>query len=136
MAEFVRLTGHPVMPPKWVMGYMQSHRSLELGEPVKIVETFREKKLPIDAVIYLGTGYTVGDTGWNLGHGSLEFNPKIFDRPQEIIDKLHALDVKIVLHKNNAPPGLFGDSVNDKNGDPEQHQQLLGDACAAAEDGD
>ena len=28
MAEYVRLTGHPAMPPKWVMGYMQSHRSL------------------------------------------------------------------------------------------------------------
>ncbi|HUD84639.1 MAG TPA: hypothetical protein VMQ67_14105, partial [Candidatus Saccharimonadales bacterium] len=25
LAEYVRLTGHPVMPPKWVMGYMQSH---------------------------------------------------------------------------------------------------------------
>ncbi|HEX7578351.1 MAG TPA: hypothetical protein VF430_09975, partial [Verrucomicrobiae bacterium] len=28
LAEYVRLTGHPAMPAKWVMGYMQSHRTL------------------------------------------------------------------------------------------------------------
>ena len=28
LAEYIRLTGHPAMPAKWVMGYMQSHRTL------------------------------------------------------------------------------------------------------------
>jgi hypothetical protein len=28
ITEFVHLFGHPVMPPKWALGYIQSHRSL------------------------------------------------------------------------------------------------------------
>ena len=58
LAEYYRLTGKPVMPPKWAIGYMQSHRTLAgPEEPVAIAKTFRDKKLPCDAVIYLGTGY-------------------------------------------------------------------------------
>lgn len=119
LREFVRLTGQPVMPPKWTMGYMQSHRSLaNPAEPIQIAQTFRDKQLPCDAVIYLGTGYTEGQSGWNMGHGSLEFNPLIFDKPQEMFDKLHALNFKIVLHKNAAPPRLYGNSVKEQSDDP------------------
>ena len=119
LEEFIRLTGHPVMPPKWVLGYFQSHRSLaDPAEPITIARTFRDKKLPCDALIYLGTGYTNGPTGWNLGHGSLEFNPKIFPDPAKSIKALHDLNFKIILHKNAAPAGLFGDSINDPSDSP------------------
>src|SRR5688572_12936951 len=119
MEEFVRLTGRPVMPPKWVMGYIQSHRSLGgPEEPIKVAQTFREKRLPCDALIYLGTGYTNGQSGWNMGHGSLDFNPLVFDKPQEMLDRLHGLNFKVVLHKNAAPARLYGKSVHEKSEDP------------------
>ena len=28
LREFIHLTGAPVLPPKWALGYMQSHRTL------------------------------------------------------------------------------------------------------------
>jgi alpha-glucosidase len=119
MEELVRLTGRPVMPPKWVMGYMQSHRSLAgPQEVIDVARTFREKQLPCDALIYLGTGYTNGPTGWNLGHGSLEFNPRVFDKPQAMLDQLHGMNFKVVLHKNAAPARLYGNSVNEPSDDP------------------
>jgi alpha-glucosidase/alpha-D-xyloside xylohydrolase len=122
LAEYVLLTGHPVMPPKWVMGYMQSHRSLaDSQEPISVAQTFRDHQLPCDAVIYLGSEYTNhrnGLSGWNTGHGSLTFNPRIFDKPREMIDKLHSLNFKIILHKNAAPAGLFGASVNERSENP------------------
>jgi alpha-glucosidase/alpha-D-xyloside xylohydrolase len=119
MGEFVRLTGRPVMPPKWALGYMQSHRSLAgPGEPIQVARTLREKQLPCDALIYLGTGYTNGRTGWNLGHGSLEFNPQVFDKPQEMLDELHRMNFKVVLHKNAAPARLHGNSVDERSDDP------------------
>jgi alpha-glucosidase/alpha-D-xyloside xylohydrolase len=91
---------------------MQSHRTLGgPDEVLRVAATFREKKLPCDALIYLGTGYC--PAGWNTGHGSLEFNRKTFDRPAEIIERLHALDFRVVLHKNHAPRNLSGLSVND-----------------------
>lgn len=119
LEEYIRLTGHPVMPPKWALGYMQSHRSLAgPKELIEIARTFREKQLPCDVLIYLGSGYTNGQTGWNLGHGSLEFNPQIFDKPQEMLDQLHALNFKVVLHKNAAPARLYGNSIHEKSDDP------------------
>jgi alpha-glucosidase (family GH31 glycosyl hydrolase) len=117
LVEYIRLTGKPVMPPKWVLGYMQSHRTLAgPKEPVEIVKTFRDKQLPLDAVIYLGTGYC--PAGWNLGHGTLDFNPKTFDKPADIIKSLHDEHVKLILHVNRAPKNMFGGSIAEKSDDP------------------
>ena len=109
LTEYARLTGRPVMPPKWALGYFQSHRTLAgPDEPLQIARTFREKNLPCDAVIYLGTGYCTN--GWNTGHGSLDFNPNAF--VADNIKALHDLNFKVVLHVNRAPRNLFG-SFND-----------------------
>jgi alpha-glucosidase/alpha-D-xyloside xylohydrolase len=117
LVEYLRLTGRPVMPPKWVLGYMQSHRTLASPqEPAQIAKTFRDKQLPCDAVIYLGTGYC--PAGWNVGHGTLEFNPKTFDRPAENLAALHDLNFKVVLHVNHAPRNLFGASVAEESDSP------------------
>ncbi|MBI4662689.1 MAG: DUF5110 domain-containing protein [Verrucomicrobia bacterium] len=106
LTEYCLLTGRPVMPPKWAFGYFQSHRTLAgPEEPLQIARMFREKQLPCDAVIYLGTGYCTN--GWNRGHGSLEFNPNAF--VPENLKALHALNFKVVLHVNRAPRNLFGE---------------------------
>ena len=111
LAEYIRLTGRPVMPPKWVMGYMQSHRTLAgPNEVINVAGTFRKKNLPCDALIYLGTGYC--PAGWNRGHASLDFNPKTFDRPAEIIGNLKKKNFHVVLHINRPPKDLFGMSVS------------------------
>jgi alpha-glucosidase/alpha-D-xyloside xylohydrolase len=112
LAEYVRLTGRAPLPPKWALGYMQSHRTLSgPGEVLQVAGSFRDKKLPCDALIYLGTGYC--PAGWNTGHGSLRFNPKTFDKPAEMIDALHRLHFHVVLHQNRAPRALSGTSVTD-----------------------
>ncbi len=117
LAEYVRLTGHAVMPPKWALGYMQSHRTLAGPQQVLAeAKAFREKKLPCDAMIYLGTGYC--PAGWNKGHGSLDFNPKIFDHPQEMIRALQDDHFKVVLHVNRAPKDLHGAAVADAADSP------------------
>jgi alpha-glucosidase (family GH31 glycosyl hydrolase) len=107
LAAYAELIGKAVMPPKWVLGYMQSHRTLAgPDEVLKVAETFRRKGLPCDALIYLGTGYT--PSGWNTGHGSVEFNPKVFDKPDDMINRLHEQHFKVVLHVNQAPRTLHG----------------------------
>jgi alpha-glucosidase/alpha-D-xyloside xylohydrolase len=102
------------MPPKWALGYFQSHRTLAgPQEPAQIGKMFRDKQLPCDALIYLGTGYC--PTGWNVGHGTLDFNPKTFDRPADNLKALHDLNFKVVLHVNRAPKGLHGASVRERS---------------------
>ena len=117
LREYIRLTGRPALPPKWVLGFLQSHRTLtDPAVPLQIARTFREKNLPCDGVIYLGTGYA--PSGWNTGHGSLDFNPKVFDHPAEQIAALHALHFKVILHVNGAPKDLFGDSIDEPSDSP------------------
>ncbi len=97
MAEYARLTGHPEMPPLWSLGYQQSHRTLASREVVlSIAKTFREKKLPCDVLIYLGTGFC--PSGWNTGHGSWSFNPTAFPDPKKMLDELHDLHFHVVPH--------------------------------------
>lgn len=98
MNHLATLSGRAVMPPKWALGYMQSHRTLEDdAQMLKIVDTFREKRIPLDAVIYLGTGFT--PRGWNKKQPSFEFNPEVFKRdPAAFIADVHQRNTKVVLH--------------------------------------
>lgn len=107
VAEYYKLTGLSPMPPKWAMGYMQSHRTLSGPEEIlQVANNLREKNLPCDALIYLGTGYS--PSGWNLGHGSFSFNPDVFPKPQEQIDELHSMHYKVILHTLRPPQDLYG----------------------------
>ena len=45
LKDFSAITGPAVMPPKWALGYMQSHRTLEDDKQMLgIVDTFRSKR--------------------------------------------------------------------------------------------
>ncbi|MBE0676827.1 MAG: glycoside hydrolase family 31 protein [Bacteroidales bacterium] len=98
MKEWSEVTGTAVMPPKWSLGYMQSHRTLEdETQMINIVKTFRDKKIPVDAVIYLGTGFC--PRGWNTEQPSFDFNPEVFKRePAAVVGDLHNLNVKVINH--------------------------------------
>lgn len=97
MAEYARLTGHAEMPPLWSLGYQQSHRTLASREEILAeAKTFREKKLPCDALIYLGTGFC--PSGWNTENGSFEWNSRVFPDPKEILDQFHSDHFRAVLH--------------------------------------
>jgi alpha-glucosidase (family GH31 glycosyl hydrolase) len=111
MAEYARLTGKPEMPPLWSLGYLQSHRTLRSQEEVMwVARTFREKKLPCDALIYLGTDFT--PSGWNTHNGEFTWNPANFPDPKKMIDELHAEHFKVVLHTVLEGRRLTG-TVND-----------------------
>jgi alpha-glucosidase len=97
LGEYARLTGYPEMAPLWSFGYQQSHRTL--GPPEEIVQEakmFRDKKLPCDAMIYLGTDFC--PNGWNTHNGEFDWNPKAFPDPKRTIDELQAQHFKVVVH--------------------------------------
>lgn len=98
MKEVSQITGQAVMPPKWALGYMQSHRTLEdETQLIGIIDSFRIKKIPVDAVIYLGTGFT--PQGWNTKQPSFDFNPAVFKRDgKAVLNDMHNRHVRVVMH--------------------------------------
>ncbi len=80
MREYARITGLPEMPARWTFGYQQSHRTLEGPEQIPgVARTMREKKLPCDALIYLGTEFA--PSGWNTRNGEFTWHPANFPEP-------------------------------------------------------
>lgn len=107
LKEYAQLTGFPHMPPLWSLGYQQSHRTLESREEVMgEAKTIRDKNLPCDTLIYLGTGFC--PSGWNTGHGSFAFNEKVFPDPARMIQELHQEHFHVILHLTTPPPNLSG----------------------------
>ncbi len=97
MREYAKITGYPEMAPLWSFGYQQSHRTL--GSPEEIMQEpkiFREKQLPCDAMIYLGTDFC--PNGWNTHNGEFTWNSKAFPDPPRAIQQLHDGHFKVVLH--------------------------------------
>ncbi|MGD0301236.1 MAG: TIM-barrel domain-containing protein, partial [Bryobacteraceae bacterium] len=117
LSEYAGLTGHPELPPLWSLGYQQSHRTLAGREEIlEEARTFREKKLPCDALIYLGTGFC--PSGWNTNNGEFQFNQKVFPDPKAIFDQLHQQHFKVALHVVIKAPQMHG-TVHDAC-DPKQ----------------
>jgi alpha-glucosidase (family GH31 glycosyl hydrolase) len=97
MREYARITGLPEMPPLWSFGYQQSHRTLAGPDEIMwVAKTMREKQLPCDALIYLGTDFC--PSGWNTHNGEFEWKKETFTDPKKAIDDLHSLHYKVVLH--------------------------------------
>jgi alpha-glucosidase len=111
LAEYANITGLPEMPPLWSFGYQQSHRTLDT--PAGILEEariFREKKLPCDAMIYLGSGFC--PNGWNTDNGEFTWNARAFPEPAKAIEQLQADHFRIALHVVLEGKTLTG-AVND-----------------------
>ena len=97
LAEYARITGRAQLPARWTFGYMQSHRTLAGSDEVMwVARTFREKRLPCDALIYLGTEFT--PSGWNTRNGEFTWKKENFPNPGAMIDDLHAQHFRVVLH--------------------------------------
>ena len=97
LEEYARITGYAELPPLWSLGYQQSHRTLASREEVlSEATTFRQKKLPCDALIYLGTGFC--PSGWNTENGSFAWNSRVFPDPKEMLDELHRDNFHAVMH--------------------------------------
>jgi hypothetical protein len=97
MREYARITGLAEMPALWTLGYMQSHRTLAGPEEIRsVARTMREKKLPCDALIYLGTEFC--PSGWNTRNGEFTWHTGNFPDPKGAIDELHRQNFRVVLH--------------------------------------
>jgi len=124
MAEYASLTGHAEKPPLWSFGYQQSHRTLANREEIlQEAKAFRERKLPCDTMIFLGTGFC--PSGWNTENGSFVWNSRVFPDPKDVIDELHKDHFRVALHSVILSDRLHG-TVDDPCELPRFDEQSAG----------
>ncbi len=87
--RYTDLTGRMPLPPKWALGYHQSRYSyMNEEEVLDIARTFREKKIPCDA-IYL-------DIHYMEGYRVFTFDRARFPNPKKMIRELNQKGFKVV----------------------------------------
>ena len=94
MKDFSLITGPAVLPPKWALGYMQSHRTLEDDrQMIGIVDSFRTRKFPLTQsftwarVLRRGAGIKC-----NLLLNSIQMF--LNDDPESVIADMHSSSCK------------------------------------------
>lgn len=86
------LTGEAPMLPKWSFGYVQSkERYVSQEELLAIVQEYRERSLPLDCIVLDWQSWT-----GNLW-GQKTFDPERFPDPSQMMDRLHAMNAKLMV---------------------------------------
>jgi alpha-glucosidase len=90
LERFTRLTGRPLLPPLWSLGFHQSRYSYKSEkEALGIAQGFADRQLPLDAVHL--------DIDHMRGYRVFTFDPKAFPRPARLVRKLRRLGVHTTL---------------------------------------
>lgn len=93
LRQYVKLTGQPVMPPQWALGFSQC-RGLYTwqDQALEVARKFRELEIPCD-VIYQDIGWTqyLQDFTWREDH---------YSNPRAMLDTLHGLGFHMVVSQD------------------------------------
>ena len=91
--SYVRLTGQPIMPPKWALGWSQSRGMLVNEELTReIAHEYREREIPID-IIYQ-------DIGWVEGLQNFDWKKDRYDNPEKMLKDLAEDGFKVIVSQD------------------------------------
>jgi alpha-glucosidase len=98
-----RLTGHPLLPPTWALGFHQSRWGYrEQSEIAELARQFRERRIPLD-VVHL-------DIDYMDDFRSFSFHPERFPAPEELAADLRTQGIRLVTIID---PGVRADFESD-----------------------
>jgi len=87
--QLTRLTGRPLLPPLWSLGYHQSRWSYGSETEVKaIVEGFKERDIPLDVVHF--------DIDYMRGYRDFTWDSRRFPDPKGLVSALGEQGVRVV----------------------------------------
>jgi len=91
--QYISLTGKPIMPPKWALGFAQS-RGLYTREDqaLEIAAEFRKRQIPID-IIYQ-------DIGWTQNLQDFEWRNGNYNDPKGMLKKLKSNGFKMIVSQD------------------------------------
>ncbi|MFA9391496.1 MAG: glycoside hydrolase family 31 protein [Prolixibacteraceae bacterium] len=93
ISAYTELTGKPIMPPAWALGFAQC-RGLLTNEKLsrEIADGYREREIPCD-IIYQ-------DIGWTQYLQDFEWRDENYTDPVQMIDDLGAAGFKVIVSQD------------------------------------
>jgi alpha-glucosidase len=91
--QYIVLTGKPIMPPAWALGFAQS-RGLYTKEKqaLDIASEFRRRQIPCD-IIYQ-------DIGWTQDLQNFDWRKGNYSQPKTMLETLHRKGFKIIVSQD------------------------------------
>ncbi|NJX17250.1 glycoside hydrolase family 31 protein, partial [Tamlana crocina] len=91
--SYTKLTGKPIMPPNWALGWSQSRGMLVNEELTReIAAEYRKRDIPID-IIYQ-------DIGWVEGLQNFEWRKDRYDNPKKMLSDLAEDGFKVIISQD------------------------------------
>ncbi|MCC8186885.1 MAG: DUF4968 domain-containing protein [Bacteroides sp.] len=93
MSQYITLTGQPILPPKWALGFSQC-RGLYTREDqaLEIASEFRRRQIPCD-IIYQ-------DIGWTQWLQDFEWRRENYTSPRQMLAALREQGFKMILSQD------------------------------------
>lgn len=93
ISHYIDLTGKPIMPPKWALGFSQS-RGMLTNETLtrNIAAEFRKRNIPCD-IIYQ-------DIGWTRYLQDFEWNKNNYSNPEGMLKDLKEQGFKVIVSQD------------------------------------
>ncbi len=93
IGNYVKLTGKPIMPPKWALGWSQSRGMLTNEKLTREIATeYRERNIPCD-IIYQ-------DIGWVEGLQNFEWRKDRYEHPKKMLSDLAEKGFKVIVSQD------------------------------------
>lgn len=91
--QYIRLTGQPVMPPKWALGFSQCRGDYTREkQALEVAAKFRELRIPCD-VIYQ-------DIGWTEYLQNFKWRPRNYSDPKGMLKKLSEQGFHVIVSQD------------------------------------
>lgn len=93
IASYIKLTGKPIMPPAWALGWSQS-RGMLTNEKLtrEIANEYRQRNIPCD-IIYQ-------DIGWVEGLQNFEWRKDRYQNPKKMLSDLAENGFKVIVSQD------------------------------------
>ena len=91
--NYIGLTGKPIMPPKWALGFAQCRGNYTREDPAReIAAEFRKRQIPCD-IIYQDIGWVDGlqDFDWKKGN---------YSNPKQMVADLGSMGFKMIISQD------------------------------------
>ncbi|WP_187263757.1 glycoside hydrolase family 31 protein [Pontibacter beigongshangensis] len=91
--NYIQLTGQPIMPPKWALGFSQSRGLYKSEQQAReIAAEFRMRQIPND-IMYQ-------DIGWVQGLQDFDWKKNNYSDPAKMVKDLEAMGFKMIISQD------------------------------------